>query len=180
MEWQKGQISGNIPLLSEVDVYKLKEYALEIAIDGAYLDINDTIEKANYLWKGRFSNARSFLIRINCYNKIRELSDEFSKYDAGRDWVYQHMGRTGGWSINSTKYWSQLYTQTLFHYLQQIHQYLRFTADKTMLQSSVNGKVVPKSHSKPLLPDAMTLPHITAMCCCNALGDKFPLFIILN
>ena len=74
----------------------------------------------------------------------------------------------------------QLYTQTLFHYLQQIHQYLRFTADKTMLQSSVNGKVVPKSHSKPLLPDAMTLPHITAMCCCNALGDKFPLFIILN
>ena len=192
MEWQKGQISGNIPLLSEVDVYKLKEYALETAIDGTYLDVNDTIEKANYLRKVRFSNARSFLIKINCYNIIGELSDEFSRHDAGKDWVYQHMeeleadlSTPRNIEVNRlvacTPQKIQLYTQTLFPLLQQIHPSLRFTADETMLQPSVNRKVlVPIGHSKPLLPDGMTLPHITAMCCCNVLGDKFPLFIILN
>ena len=185
LEWQKGQISGNIPLLSEVDVYKLKEYALETAIDGTYLDVNDTIEKANYLRKVRFSNARSFLIKINCYNIIGELSDEFSRHDAGKDWVYQHMeeleadlSTPRNIEVNRlvacTPQKIQLYTQTLFPLLQQIHPSLRFTADETMLQPSVNRKVlVPIGHSKPLLPDGMTLPHITAMCCCNVLGDKF-------
>ena len=30
------------------------------------------------------------------------------------------------------------------------------------------------------MPDNVDIPHITAMCCCNLIGDKIPLFIILN
>ena len=192
LTWEKGQIAGNIPLLSEVDVFKLKDYVLETSIDGTYLDVNDTIEKANYLRKERFSNAHSFLIKIRCYNIIEELREEFNKHDAGRDWVYQHieeleadLSTPRNIEVNRlvacTPEKIQLYTRTLFPFLEQIHPSLRFTADETMLQPSVNRKVlVPNNHSKPLLPNDMTLPHITAMCCCNVVGDKFPLFIILN
>lgn len=44
----KGSICGSIPLLKEEDVFALIEYALETAIDGSYIDVDDVIEKANF------------------------------------------------------------------------------------------------------------------------------------
>ena len=67
LTWSKGCICGSIPLLKEVDVCALKEYALETAIDGSYIDVDDVIEKVNFLRKTRFSNARRFLVKINCF-----------------------------------------------------------------------------------------------------------------
>lgn len=192
LTWSKGSICGNIPLLSEVDVYSLKEYALETAIDGSYIDVEDVIEKANFLRTTRFSNARCFLVKINCFNIIQEIREEFDKHDAGRDWVYQHIQELEAdlmtprnievnRLVACTPSKIELYTNTLFPFLINIPPSLRFTADETMLQPTVSRKVlVPDGMSRPLLPDELTLPHITAMCCCNVLGDKFPLFIVLK
>lgn len=68
---------GTIPLLSEVDVFRLKEYIIDNETNGCYIDVDSTVEKANFLRKERFAKARNFLLRINCYNIINKLADEF-------------------------------------------------------------------------------------------------------
>ena len=41
-------------------------------------------------------------------------------------------------------------------------------------------KVFKKSSKQKLaIPDNLNLPHITATCCCNIIGEKMPLFITL-
>ena len=63
LTWEKGCTSGSIPLLSEVDVFRLKEYVIENAVDGSYIVVDNTIEKANFLRKERFAKAHSFFIK---------------------------------------------------------------------------------------------------------------------
>lgn len=46
LNWVKGCLCGNIPLLSEVDVFSLKQYVIENSIEGCYLNVEDTVEKA--------------------------------------------------------------------------------------------------------------------------------------
>lgn len=192
LNWEKGCTCGNIPLLSEVDVFRLKEYVIDNAIDGCYIDVDNTIEKANFLRKERFTKARNFLLKINCYNIINELADEFKKHDAGKDWVYQHMDELEAdlqtprnielnRLVACTPEKISHYTDTLFPRLREINAALRFTADETMLQPTTNKKVlVPDGFNRPQLPDNSSFQHLTAMCTCNVLGDKFPLFIILH
>ena len=49
-----------------------------------------------------------------------------------------------------------------------------------MLAPNQNRKfVVPNGSPKPVAADDSELPHITAMCCCNVVGNKMPLFIVL-
>lgn len=56
----------------------------------------------------------------------------------------------------------------------------RFCSDEIMLRPTMHCKIlIPNNTNTPTLPDEMTLPHISAVCCCNVLGDKMPPFIIL-
>lgn len=123
------------------------------------------------------------MVKINCFFIIQEISEEFNKHDAGRDWVYQHIHELEAdlmtprnievnRLVACTPSKIETYTKTLFLFLIDIPPSLRFTADETMLQPTVFRKV--------LVSDGLTLPHIIAICCCNVLGDKFPLFIVLK
>lgn len=50
-----------------------------------------------------------------------------------------------------------------------------------MLQPSSKKKVIKtkKKKVKAVIPSNIEMPHITANCLCNVVGDKMPLFIIL-
>lgn len=91
LRWEKGQIVGRIPALSEVDADLLKEYIAEEAIDGTYIDVEETIEEAEYLRKRRIRNASSFLHHIGCYRISLEVMLLFTTLDVERDWVYHHL-----------------------------------------------------------------------------------------
>ncbi|KAK8854426.1 hypothetical protein M9Y10_016988 [Tritrichomonas musculus] len=57
---------------------------------------------------------------------------------------------------------------------------LIFSSDETMLQLNLKRKVFKKSSKQKLvIPDNLNLPHITATCCCNIIGEKMLLFITL-
>lgn len=66
LQWIYRGWGGNIPLISEVDVIILKEYVIENAFDGAYVNVEDIVEKANFLRKQRFQQAFNFLTKCNC------------------------------------------------------------------------------------------------------------------
>ena len=51
LQWSECTTCGIIPIIPEVDVFTLKEYVLETAIDGSYKDVDDAIEKADFLRK---------------------------------------------------------------------------------------------------------------------------------
>ena len=44
LQWSECTTCGIIPIIPEVDVFTLKEYVLETAIDGSYKDVDDAIE----------------------------------------------------------------------------------------------------------------------------------------
>lgn len=191
LQWIKGGCSGNLPLISEVDILALKEYAIENAIDGSFVDVEDIVEKANFLRKQRFQHATNFLTKCRCYSIIEELHKEQNIHDAGKTWVYSHLDELEAdlntprnielnRLISCTAENIVNYTDKLFPVLNSIEPVLRFCADETMLQPSVHQKVlIPRNMSRPLEPNELTIPHITAMCCCNVLGEKMPLFIVL-
>ena len=57
---------------------------------------------------------------------------------------------------------------------------LKFGTDETALQPNCKNKIlVPSQNKIPVVPDDIEMPHITAMCCANCVGDKLQLYIIL-
>ena len=192
LEWIKGSTCGNIPLLSEVDVLTLKQNIIDNAFEGCYLNVEDTIEKAIFLRAQRFKLAQKFLIKIKYYGILRDIINKFQVHDDGRSWVYQHINELEAdiktprnielnRLIACTPSNISYYTSKLFPILMKINPALRFCADETMLNPTTHRRlIVPNASNVPLMPDNVEIPHITAMCCCNVIGDKMPLFIILN
>lgn len=155
------------------------------------MDIDDAVEKATFLRNARFQNATKFLQIINCFSIIEELNKEAANHEAGRTWVYSHVEELEAdlrtprnielnRLINCTPEKMRTYTTKLFPVLDKINPALRFCADETMLQPTIHKKVlVPKNMPNPISPNDVLLPHITAMCCNNVIGENMPLFIIL-
>ena len=80
LPWEKGKIFGNLPVLPACDIKILKDYILENATDGIYIDVEDTIEKVEELRKERFQKARSFLNKVICYGILTEIEEFFNEY----------------------------------------------------------------------------------------------------
>ncbi len=191
LPWEKGKIFGNLPVLPACDIEILKDYILENATDGIYIDVEDTIEKVEELRKERFQKARSFLNKVNCYGILTEIEEFFNEHSAGRTWVYEHLEELQAQlftprniQINRllacTPNKIQSFLLVFIPLVENFLPCLRFAADETMLAPNINRKVlVPDNTSQPLLPDMSDLPHITATCCCSVLGAKMPLFIVL-
>ncbi|KAK8864839.1 hypothetical protein M9Y10_010365 [Tritrichomonas musculus] len=71
-------------------------------------------------------------------------------------------------------------TNTLFEISSIIELVFSFYSKETMLSQIMHRELLVPNNTKTLtLPDEMTLPHISAMCCCNVLREKMPPFIIL-
>lgn len=154
-------------------IIKKKEYSIENAIDGTYADVENIVEKANFLRKQIFEHAINFLIKCNCYGIIKEIEKELNVHDDGKTWVYSHLDELEAdlntprnielnRSISCTAENITNCTDMLFPLLDSIDSALRFCADETMLQPSVRNKVlIPKDMQRPLEPNEITLPHIT-------------------
>lgn len=189
--WTKGKIVGNIPVLSDPDIETLKDFIFDNAIEGQYIDVEDTIEKAEELRKERFKNARLFLTRCDCYAILNEVEQLFNNHEATRSWVYQHIDELHAQLLTPknieinrllacTPEKISKFIDKFFPIVSKFHQCLRFTADETMLQPNINRKIlVPNTETQPILPNSVELPHITATCCFSIIGAKMPLCIIL-
>lgn len=191
LNWIKGKAVGNLPVLSDPDIDTLKEYIFDNAIEGQYIDVEDSIEKAEELRKERFANARLFLTRCNCFGILNEVEQTYNGHETTRSWIYQHLDELHAQLFTPknvelnrllacTPEKISKFINKFFPIVQKYHSCLRFTADETMLQPNINRKLlVPNLQSQPIIPDSVELPHITATCCCSILGAKMPLFIIL-
>ena len=91
LRWDKGTTVGRIPTLSEVDIDALKTYIIDNAIDGEFIEVEETIEEAERLRKERIKKARNFLIFIDCYKIAEEILLFSHSQDIERDWVYHHI-----------------------------------------------------------------------------------------
>lgn len=191
LNWVKGKAVGNIPALSDPDIDTLKEYIFDNANEGQYIDVEDSIEKAEELRKERFGNARLFLTKCNCFGILNEVEQTYNDHETTHSWIYQHLDELQ----------AQLYTpknvelnrllactpekickfiNEFFPIVKIYHSVHRFTADETMLQPNINRKVLaPNMQTQQIVTDSVELPHITATCCCSILSAKFPLLIIL-
>lgn len=141
--------------------------------------------------KERLANANSFLIRINCFGIIEEIDEQIGDLEGTRTWIYDHIEELNAQlstprnivlnrliACTPDKIFN--YTLLLFPVLEHINPCLRFCRDETMLQPNVQKKVlIPIGQARPIVPDEVPFPRITAMCCCNVLGQKMPLYIIL-
>lgn len=104
---------------------------METTINGSYFDIDDAIEKVNFLKKKYLTKTSNFLVIINCYIIIKEISHEFNSYDTGIDWVYKHLDEFEAYLMTPrnielnrivacTSSKIRLYTNTLFPILKDI------------------------------------------------------------
>lgn len=191
LQWYKSSTCGKLPVLSQVDIDQLKKHILENSFDGEYIDVDDTLDAAENLRLRRLESAENFLIKVNCYSIYDEIIQQAGNYEATRDWLYKNLDNLQSELqsprnvvinrfVSCTPEKIHYYTSILIPKLDNIDPSLRFCADETMLAPNQNRKfVVPNGSPKPVAADDSELPHITAMCCCNVVGDKMPLFIVL-
>lgn len=112
-------------------------------------------------------------------------------FEATRDWLYKSLDQLQSElqsprNIVINRYISctpdkiKTYTSELFPRLENIDPYLRFCAYETMLAPNQQRRfVIPNGSPRPVTAEDSYFPHITAMCYCNVVGDRMPLFIIL-
>lgn len=189
--WDKGKHLGNLPILSDVDIDILKQRIVDHALDGEYIDVEDTIELAEILRKERIRQAKKFLFEIGCFSIHQEIEEYSQNKETGRHWVYQHLAeleselhtprnvelnRIIACTPENMKY----FCSQFFPLIENIPPCLRFCADETMLEPNTDRKVIiPNDMNAPIQPEKVSFKHVTAMCCCNVIGDKMPLFFVL-
>ena len=192
LRWDKGEISGKLPTISPVDVDSLKDYIVDNALQGEYIDVEDTVDEAERLRTERIANARRFLIQIKCFKILEEVTIYSMRQEPARTWVYQHID-----DLESELYTPRnietnrliactpekiiKFADIFYQVLQGYDPPLIFGADETTLQPNTKKKIIiPNFSQEQLMPDETQMQHITAMCCANCIGEKMPLYLILS
>ena len=169
LRWDKGEISGKLPTISPVDVDLLKDYIIDNALHGEYIDVEDTVDEAERLRTDRIANARKFLIQIKCFKILEEVVFYSMRQEPARTWVYQHID-----DLESELYTPRnietnrliactpekiiKFADIFYQVLQGYDPPLIFGADETTLQPNTKKKIIiPNFTQDQLMPDLTKL-----------------------
>ena len=148
LNWTKGQTVGNIPVLSDPDIETLNEYIFDNSIEGQYIDVEDTIDKAEELRNARYANARLFLDQYEWYGILKEVEEIYNDHEATSHWFYQHLEELQAQLFTPknvelnrllacTPEKIIKFTNKFYPIISKYRSCLRFTANITMLQPNV-------------------------------------------
>ena len=153
LNWTKSQCVGKIPVISDPDVKTLREYIYDNSNEGQFIDVEDTVEKAEELRRNRYGRARQFLTQCQCYGILKEIDKLYDNYEATRVWVYEHLEELQAQlfspknieinrALACTPEKITRFTNKFIPIVQRFRPCLRFAADETMLQPNINRKVL--------------------------------------
>ena len=189
-QWNENSSGGRNPFLCPTDLNNLKDQCIERCHLGTnYIEFEEFLELALELKVSRLLYASKFLQSINCQKFSTHLNAE-EELEPSRQWINNTVSKLGlslefpssmaeeRFDASSKTLIKQFYTM----YQQRIEacpRSLLFGADETMLKAVMKQKVICETKHDALLRRESDIPHITAMCCNNVIGNGPPPMIIL-
>ena len=193
--WEKGMGGGKNEYLCKSDLKLLASEVKEHFHISTVYDVNAICDEAYLLKMERVKKAVDFFTLIKAYQYAehysKKLHDETISIPT-RQWVNGIIDKLQAKLvypvfIDSRRFLSCTVANVEdFFYvatplLNETPIELIFTADETMISGCRKQKVVIPDDSRIFFTmSELELPHMTAMCTVNVIGDKPPLFIILK
>ena len=192
LSWEKGQSGGNSPYLCNDDFDILVQEVSERARRSKAFDSQTILDYASDLKEKRNKLAVKALDMLQCPRIGMEIqNDKVSPPD--RTWIHhvlESMDAKMQYPIliegNRFLICTPQHILSFFHkfgtLIQNTPDFLIFTVDETMMDTTRRHKVVVPSSLKRYYEkdESAEIPHMTAMCCTNLLGAGPPLHILLK
>ena len=191
LRWEKGGQGGSDYYLCKIDLELLKTHAYESAFTEHAFDTESIREEALRLKKQRQEKAVRVLQLLGC-DKLSKKEQNTVYKKPHRSWINHIVEEIdvklefpilidGSRFLASTPQHVSSFYDEFGTLIASTPPALIFTADETMLDATFVRKVIiPKMQRKYVTQDFPDVPHITAMCCCNVIGKRFPLFVIIK
>ena len=190
-QWKpEERTGGRDPFLCHRDILQLKTIAQEKIHNGSnFIELDEFLDIVIEIKTTRLILASKFLKFINC-KKISSTFSNDTDLEPTRQWinlVLEKLGLTLETPQEIEEHRWENCSKNLIKHFFTIHRELieacpaplLFGADETMLKSIMKGKVLTTKEHDKILRKESDIPHITAMCSHNVLGEGLPLFIIL-
>ena len=191
LKWVPGQSGGNNDYLCDADMLTLEKEIAARAEMGQALDTVTILDEAKKLKRSRQEKAVEFLKLIN--SDTLSSKEELKQINKpSRTWVNKIIQKVDSKLstpiiIDNKRFMSCDYDtvrnfySTFHDVIRDTPDYLFFTADETMMSTTRANKVVIPTKLQHYVTSAPPeMPHITAMCACNLVGIKPPVFIIIK
>ena len=188
--WEPDSVGGRDPFLCPADMEELKTMSKDLCREGSnFIELHEFLELVTSLKTSRILMASQFLRFIHCHKIATTFSDDFD-LEPSRQWINTVIEKLD-LSLESTQTidearWDSCskniiknFYRTYRAVIEACPRPLLFGADETMLKSVMRGKVLSTKEHDALLRRDSDIPHISAMCCHNIMGEKLPPFIVL-
>lgn len=190
--WQKGQNGGNNTYLCRMDTQTLVNELYERAHIADAFDTTSLLVFAGELKRKRIQHAIWVLEQMQCFTLAEKFKNKTIN-NPHRTWINKVYTMLDAKLLYPVMIDGSRFTACTRDHIRSFYikfetllrttpPELIFCADETMLDTTLHHKVVIPSSMQQYFEGSYEgeIPHITAMCCNNIIGDKPPLFILLK